>query len=81
MPSHAYLEAFTVKCKAALESEASALAATPFGIRHIAIGCALSYADFRFPDLSWRARHAQIAAWHASFRNEIRRRLTAPMEG
>jgi glutathione S-transferase len=84
MPSHAYLDAFAVKCKAtlaALESEASALAGTPFGIGHIAIGCALSYADFRFPDLSWRARHAQIAAWHAAFSQRDSARLTAPMEG
>jgi glutathione S-transferase len=84
MPSHAYLDAFAVKCKAtmaALESEASALAGTPFGIGHIAIGCALSYADFRFPDLSWRARHAQIAAWHAAFSQRDSARLTAPREG
>jgi glutathione S-transferase len=83
-PSQAHLDAFAVKCKAALgalESEAPALAATPFGIGHIAIGCALSYADFRFPDLDWRAQHPQIAAWHASFSQRGSARATEPMEG
>ena len=27
----------------------------------IAVGCALGYLDFRFPDLDWRARHANLA--------------------
>jgi len=83
-PSQAHLDAFAVKSKAALaalEAEADALAAAPFGIGHIAIGCALSYADFRFPDLDWRARHGEIAAWHASFSQRASARATAPMEG
>ena len=33
-----------------LEREAEALTTTPFGIGHIAIGCALSYLDFRFAE-------------------------------
>jgi glutathione S-transferase len=62
-----------------LESEASALAATPFGIGRIAIGCAPSYADFRFPDLSWRARRADHGvARRLSQRDTVA--LTAPME-
>ena len=27
----------------------------------IAVGCALAYLDFRFPELDWRARHAGLA--------------------
>lgn len=27
----------------------------------IAVGCALAYLDFRFPELDWRARHANLA--------------------
>jgi glutathione S-transferase len=27
----------------------------------IAVGCALGYLDFRFPELDWRARHANLA--------------------
>ena len=50
-----------------LEQEASSLARAPFGIGHIALGCGLSYLDFRFVDLGWRGGYPQIAAWHASF--------------
>ena len=27
----------------------------------IAVGCALGYLDFRFPQIDWRARHANLA--------------------
>ena len=27
----------------------------------IAVGCALSYLDFRFPELDWRERHPNLA--------------------
>jgi len=33
----------------------------------IAIGCALGYLDFRFPDLDWRSGHPRLAAWYADF--------------
>jgi glutathione S-transferase len=69
-PSQPHLDAYAVKYRAALnalEVETPAIVATPFGIGHIAIGCALSYADFRFADLGWRKGHPKIAAWHASF--------------
>jgi glutathione S-transferase len=83
-PAQDYLDAFALKGKAALaalEDDASALAAAPFGIGHIAIGCALSYTDFRFPDLHWRARHGNLAEWHATFSQRESARLTVPMEG
>ena len=54
-------------CVDALEQEADALAASRFGIGHIAIGIALSYLDFRFGDLNWRDGHPRLAAWHATF--------------
>jgi glutathione S-transferase len=83
-PAQDYLDAFALKGKAALaslEDDASALAAAPFGIGHIAVGCALSYTDFRFPDLDWRARHAKLAEWHATFSQRESAQLTMPMEG
>jgi glutathione S-transferase len=49
----------------ALEREVGALAENPFGIGHIALGCALSYADFRFADENWRAGRPRLADWHA----------------
>ncbi|HLH87950.1 MAG TPA: glutathione S-transferase family protein [Xanthobacteraceae bacterium] len=83
-PAQAYLDAYAVKQRAtadALEKEAAALAATPFGIGHIAIGCALSYSDFRFPDIDWRRDHPALAEWHAAFSQRPSVRATAFAEG
>ena len=30
----------------------------------IAVGCALSYLDFRFPQIDWRSRYANLAELH-----------------
>lgn len=65
-----WLESFAAKTGASLdrlEATAPALGAAPFGIGHIAIGCALSYLDFRFDALGWRRGHDALAAWHARF--------------
>jgi glutathione S-transferase len=29
----------------------------------VAVGCALSYLDFRFPDIAWRERHPRLAVY------------------
>ena len=66
----AWLDAFALKTRAvlaALEAEAPALQASGFDLGLIAIGCALSYMDYRFPDIAWRDGHAALAAWHARF--------------
>lgn len=45
-----------------LEKEADSLGdLTTIG--EIAIGCALGYLDFRFPEEPWRAAHPRLAAW------------------
>ncbi|MFC7734573.1 glutathione S-transferase family protein [Roseomonas sp. GCM10028921] len=65
-----WLDSFAGKTRATLdrlEQEAPAMAALPFDIGHIAIGCALSYLDFRFADLAWREGRPALAAWHAEF--------------
>jgi glutathione S-transferase len=49
----------------ALEAEAPLLERTPYCIGHIAVGVALSYIDFRFPEDQWRQAHPKLAAWHA----------------
>ncbi|TCZ63704.1 glutathione S-transferase [Roseicella aquatilis] len=70
-PDRRILDGFAAKqaaVLAALEAEAPALGATPFGIGHVGIGCALSYLDFRWPQVGWRAAHPALAAWHATFR-------------
>ena len=82
-PSKTHLES-TAARKAAmlahLEREAEALAATPFGIGHIAIGCALSYLDFRYADEDWRKDHLHIANWHAAFAARPSVRATQPVD-
>lgn len=65
---------------AALEQEAPALAATPFDIGHIAIGCGLSYLDFRYADEDWRQAHPKLAAWHATFAARPSVRATEPVD-
>ncbi len=54
-------------CLDALDGMAPALTKAPFGIGHIAIGCALGYLDFRFADDNWRTTKPALAAWHRSF--------------
>jgi glutathione S-transferase len=65
---------------AALEREAEALAAAPFSIGHVAIGCALSYLDFRFAAEDWREAHPRIAQWHAGFAARPSVRATEPVD-
>src|SRR4051795_7344559 len=43
-----------------LEREAPALEASQYSIGHIALGVALSYIDFRFPELEWRRGHPHL---------------------
>lgn len=56
------------KIDAALAAMAHGLADRPFctgthySLADVAVGCALSYLDFRFPDIAWRERHPNLAA-------------------
>lgn len=82
-PLQSVIDAFGAKYQAtmsSLEQEASALASAPFGIGHIAIGCSLSYLDFRFSHLNWREPHREIAAWHASFARRASVKATEPVD-
>lgn len=68
--TQAWLDAFALKVEAvlaALEAEAPALRDNAFDLGLIAIGCALSYLDYRFPDLAWRDGRPALAAWHQHF--------------
>jgi glutathione S-transferase len=69
-PSELHLSSASARTAAvldALEREADALAASGFDIGHIAIGCSLSYLDFRFAEEDWRKRHPRLGIWHAVF--------------
>lgn len=48
-----------------MEAESSHLTTVDAGT--IAIGCALAYLDFRFPDYSWRDERPTLASWFKSF--------------
>jgi glutathione S-transferase len=37
---------------------------TPFTFADVAVGCALGYLDFRFPDIDWRETHPNLARLH-----------------
>jgi glutathione S-transferase len=82
-PSDVHLASAAVRKAAVLkhlEREAESLTTTPFGIGHIAIGCALSYLDFRYADEDWRKNHLHIANWHASFAARPSVRATQPVD-
>jgi glutathione S-transferase len=82
-PSDAHLASQAVRRKAVLDSldnEAAALEASVFDIGHIAIGCSLSYLDFRFADEDWRKDHPRIARWHATFAARPSVRATEPVD-
>lgn len=50
-----------------LDLQAAGWDGTRFDIGDITTGCALSYLDFRFPSLDWRAGRATLDAWHRGF--------------
>lgn len=50
-----------------LESEIEDVARTPFDVAHIAIGCTLSYLDFRFPQIEWKPGRPALVAWYEEF--------------
>jgi glutathione S-transferase len=82
-PSEVHVASFTTKKQAALRSlerEADELAASPFTIGHISVGCALWYLDFRFADEDWRADHPRIARWHRDFSARPSVRATEPVD-
>ena len=77
------LAAYEAKTRASvdfLEGEAAALGDTAVGIGHIAVGVALGYLDFRFPDLGWRDGHPKLVGWHASIAQRPSFRDTMPVD-
>jgi glutathione S-transferase len=81
--SEPHLSSFAVKREAvlaSLEGEASALTVDAFSIGHIAIGCALSYLDFRFAAQPWRGEYPKLAAWHSGFAARPSVRATEPID-
>jgi glutathione S-transferase len=77
-----WLSAFAVKADATLdrfEAEAPEPGA-PLEADAIALGCALSYLDFRFPERDWRAARPRLAAWHRGFAGRPSAKATEPAD-
>lgn len=68
--SQAWVDRQLLKVNAALKAMNRGLAEKPFcgGIHmtlaDIAVGCALGYLDFRFPDISWRSENPNLLRLH-----------------
>lgn len=78
------MDAFELKVStslALLEREAGALAAAPFSIGTLTVGCALGYVDYRFDAYGWRQRAPKLAAWYASLSERASMRATEPVDG
>ena len=81
--SAAHLENFPVRrdsVLASIERETPALESSAYSIGHIALGCALSYLDFRFTDFDWRKYHSRAAAWHKTFAARPAVQATEPVD-
>ena len=67
--SSAWIDRQMDKVDACLNSISMALAERPFfvgnhlSLADIAVGCALAYLDFRFPDISWRTRYENLGPY------------------
>jgi len=65
--SQAWIDRQMTKVRASLEAISTGLGTKPWctGIHmtlaDVAVGCALGYLDFRFPQLGWRGDHANVA--------------------
>ena len=53
----------------------------PLDMGQIAVGCALSYVDFRHGDRDWRAGNDALAAWHKGFDARDSMQATVPPAG
>jgi glutathione S-transferase len=76
-----YVAAFLRKATATLDhldALAPELAADPFTIGHVSIGCALGLLDFRWPELDWRRGRPALTAWSAELARRASVQATLP---
>ena len=60
-----WTDAQTTKVHQGLAAAEAEDLAGPWRIGHVAIACAISYLDLRFPEEGWRQRHPKLADWYA----------------
>lgn len=69
--SQAWIDRQMVKITASLKAMSRGLgekaycSGVYFSLSDVAVGCALGYLDFRFPDIQWRAEHPNLEKLHA----------------
>ena len=83
-PLQPLLDAFEVKTRACLQlldAEAATLAAAPFSIGQVTVGCALGYLDYRFDAFGWRAQAPRLASWFADLCERPSFQATQPVDG
>lgn len=76
-----WIEGQTAKVNSGLESlerDWAEFLAGPFTIGHLAVGAALGYLDYRFPDLDWRSGHPKLAQWFEGFSQRPSMKASAP---
>ena len=81
--TEAWIESFTTKVDATLERFARdlpAIADGPLPLGQIALGCALSYMDFRFVDIDWREKYPPLASWHGEFQKRPSAKATESID-
>ncbi|MDX1709882.1 MAG: glutathione S-transferase [Rhodovibrionaceae bacterium] len=62
-----------------MEANADSLTG-PVTIGHIALGCALGYADFRFPEDDWRGKRPKLTDWYDTFAERESMQATVPQD-
>ncbi|MGB7261569.1 MAG: glutathione S-transferase C-terminal domain-containing protein, partial [Albidovulum sp.] len=62
----------------ALESRWISQLNGPLDMGHVAVGCALSYLDFRHAARNWRDGHPALAKWHQGFAARDSMKATEP---
>ena len=68
--SQAWIDRQLAKVNASVKAMSQGLGEKPFcagiylSLADIAVGCALGYLDFRFPDIDWRTPHPNLARLH-----------------
>ena len=68
--SQAWIDRQLAKTHASLKAMSQGLGDKPFcagihlSLADVAVGCALGYLDFRFPDIDWRAPYPNLAKLH-----------------
>jgi glutathione S-transferase len=82
--SGAWIERQIAKTQSSLKAMSQGLGEKPFcagiylSLADIAVGCALGYLDFRFPDIDWRSSYPNLAKLHEKLAQRPSFTETAP---